>query len=201
MKAKLGFNFLVGALALTCIVSTGCHKKPVRVTPLLGSKTGPIGGPGQGGIMGEDPNAPKGLDGAGGAGTTPVGFPAGAGHEGWVEHRDALAADIVYFAYDSSAVRDSEKSKLEDIASYLKGNADSALRVEGNCDERGTEEYNRALGERRALAVREYLIRSGVAAERVDTISYGEDKPADTGHSEASWKKNRRGEPVVLTHP
>jgi peptidoglycan-associated lipoprotein len=73
--------------------------------------------------------------------------------------------------------------------------------VEGNCDERGTEEYNRSLGERRALALRESLISLGIEATRVDTISYGEDKPVATGHDEAAWKQNRRGDFIQLTPP
>ena len=77
----------------------------------------------------------------------------------------------------------------------------TAVLVEGNCDERGTEEYNRSLGERRALAGREYLIKLGIDADRVDTITYGEDRPADPGHNEAAWAKNRRDDFVVLTAP
>jgi peptidoglycan-associated lipoprotein len=76
------------------------------------------------------------------------------------------------------------------------------LRIEGHCDERGTEEYNRALGERRALAAREYLVlQKGLDASLVDTISYGEDRPADTGHNEAAWSKNRRDEFILLKPP
>ena len=77
----------------------------------------------------------------------------------------------------------------------------AAVQVEGHCDERGTEEYNRALGERRALAAREALIGLGIASDRVDTISYGEDKPAVPGHNESAWSKNRRGAFVLLTPP
>ena len=76
-----------------------------------------------------------------------------------------------------------------------------ALLIEGHCDERGTEEYNRALGERRALSVREFLVTLGVAPDRVETVSFGEDRPADPGHSSAAWDKNRRGEIVLLSPP
>jgi len=108
----------------------------------------------------------------------------------------------VHFEYDSSTIRASEKSHLEAVANQLKTAPTSvALRVEGHCDERGTEEYNRSLGERRALALREELIRLGVAADRIDTISYGEDKPAVIGHDESAFKQNRRGEFVQLTEP
>jgi peptidoglycan-associated lipoprotein len=84
------------------------------------------------------------------------------------------------------------------VANYFKQHSAEKLQIEGHCDERGTEEYNRALGERRALAIREYLVNLGVAADRVYTLSWGEDKPADTGHDEAAWGKNRRGEFILL---
>jgi peptidoglycan-associated lipoprotein len=123
------------------------------------------------------------------------------GHPNWIENAEQLKADSIHFAYDSSAVRSADKSKIAEVANYLKSNPQTAVRVEGNCDERGTEEYNRSLGERRALAAREELVRLGVASDRVDTISYGEDKPADTGHTPAAWEKNRRDDFVLLTPP
>jgi len=107
----------------------------------------------------------------------------------------------VHFDYDSSVVKSSEKAKVSKVAIYLKGNSAVAVRVEGNCDERGTEEYNRSLGERRALALREDLARLGIDPSRVDTISYGEDKPVDSGHDESAWRKNRRGDFILLTPP
>ncbi len=122
-------------------------------------------------------------------------------HTNWVENPDQLKADTIHFAYDSSAVPSAEKSKISAVADFLKSNPNAAVRVEGNCDERGTEEYNRSLGERRALAARETLVGLGVASDRVDTISYGEDKPVDPGHTQAAWKQNRRDDFVVLTPP
>src|SRR5437899_12093675 len=94
-----------------------------------------------------------------------------------------------------------EKPKVAKVAEYLKTRASDAVRVDGHCDERGTEEYNRSLGERRALALREELVRLGIDPTRVDTISYGEDRPADPGHDESAWRKNRRGEFILLTPP
>ena len=122
-------------------------------------------------------------------------------HTNWVENRDVLKDYAVHFAYDSSIVRAADKSKLASVADYLKANPAAAVRVEGNCDERGTEEYNRSLGERRALAGREELFHLGIESGRVDTLSYGEDKPANTGHNENAWKENRRDDFVVLTPP
>jgi peptidoglycan-associated lipoprotein len=104
----------------------------------------------------------------------------------------------VYFDYDSAKVRPNEVSKIEAVAAQLKGSS-SKLVIEGHCDERGTAEYNRALGERRAQAVREELVRLGVSADRISTVSYGKERPADTGHDEAAWAKNRRCEFVVVS--
>jgi peptidoglycan-associated lipoprotein len=104
----------------------------------------------------------------------------------------------VYFEFDKATIKSSEVSKIEEVASGMKGLAGKALRIEGHCDERGTEEYNRSLGERRALAVREALVRAGVDPNLIDTISYGEDRPADPGHNPEAWAKNRRGVFVVI---
>ncbi len=116
------------------------------------------------------------------------------------QDRAALAADTVHFAYDSAAIRKTEQSNLQSVAQVLGADNNLKLLIEGNCDERGTEEYNRSLGERRALAAREALAKLGIDPSRVRTISYGKDKPADPGHDEAAWKQNRRDE-FVLLHP
>lgn len=115
------------------------------------------------------------------------------------QNREIFAKDTVYFDFDRSAVRASERVKVEEVGTYLKGAPNTILLIEGHCDERGTEEYNRALGERRALSLREYLVNYGIPAERIQTISYGEDKPADLGHDDSAWAKNRRGEFILLT--
>ena len=120
----------------------------------------------------------------------------------WTPNRDEFKAQTVYFDLDKSNVKPSEVSKLKEVAARMKSSFQGkALRVEGHCDERGTEEYNRALGDRRALSVRETLIQLGMDPEMVPTISFGEEKPADPGHSEAAWSKNRRGELVLLSPP
>ncbi len=203
MKSKMSFNFLVCALALACFVTTGCRKKPVGVTPLPGSRTANVGGAGPGGSF-QDVGPGGGLqsggfgtEGGAGANATPM----GSGHAGWKEDRGQFQADTVYFDYDSSTIKASERSKIEAVAAAFKSNTSAtfALKIEGNCDERGTEEYNRGLGLRRAQAIRDYIINSGVAGDRVDVESFGEDKPVAQGHNEAAWKQNRRGEFVVLT--
>ena len=184
-------------MALT-VAMTGCKKKNTYPTPLPGH-TGPING--GGGDIGQGGTLPPGGDVGAGTGSTLTGFPQGSGHPGWTQNASQFEAQTVYFDFDSATIKGSEKSKLDVVSAYLQANPNSAVQVEGNCDERGTEEYNRALGERRALAAREILISAGVAPDRVDTISYGEDKPADSGHDEAAWKKNRRDAFILLTPP
>jgi peptidoglycan-associated lipoprotein len=114
---------------------------------------------------------------------------------------DPLAAEIkafeseaVYFDYDKSDLKPAARATLEKKAGWLRANAQFKLKVEGNCDERGTVEYNLALGERRAKAAVKYLNALGIAADRMTTVSYGEERPADPGHNEAAWSKNRRDE-------
>jgi peptidoglycan-associated lipoprotein len=114
------------------------------------------------------------------------------------QDRAALSAYTVYFDFDRHAIKSSEQSKLEAVASFLKSNANTAVWIEGHCDERGTEAYNLSLGDRRAQTCREYLINLGIDARLVHVISYGEARPADQGHDEGAWSKNRRAEFVVL---
>ena len=116
------------------------------------------------------------------------------------EDRAALAAYTIHFAFDSAAIRQSEEANLQSVASALSSDPSTKLLIEGNCDERGTEEYNRSLGERRALAAREALAKLGVDPTRVRTMSYGKDKPVDPGHDESAWSQNRRDD-FVLLHP
>lgn len=103
----------------------------------------------------------------------------------------------VYFGYDSSQVSASERPKIESVADYLKQNSSVAVIIEGHCDERGSNEYNLALGERRALAARSYLSSLGISSDRIQTKSYGEEKPANPGHDESAWSANRRAEFVL----
>ena len=107
---------------------------------------------------------------------------------------DKAVLKPIYFEYNKSNIRPEYQPVLESISKWLVKKDGSQLLVEGHCDERGTDEYNLALGERRALAVRRYLIALGVSSDRVHTISYGEEKPAVPGSDEAAWSKNRRAE-------
>jgi peptidoglycan-associated lipoprotein len=186
---------LVFALAVA-LATTGCKHAPGKTTPLpdtnppiVNDQNNPPTLP-PGGTMPPMENMPPG----GGIQPSPDMF------EDMIKDPAALAAYTVHFAYDSAAVKKSEQANLQSVASALSSDANTKLLIEGNCDERGTEEYNRSLGERRALALREALARLGVDPMRIRTISYGKDKPADPGHDESAWAKNRRGE-FILLHP
>ena len=210
------FNTLTAILIAAGLMVgvTGCKKTPKNVTtiPRAGQQPigeniggGPVLPPGQRGdtsnALPNDPNlnssnigtsrplTPEELANAANQTSRPPEGP---------ENREVLAAETVYFDFDRSTVKGSEVPKVQRVATYLKNQPNSFLRIEGNCDERGTEEYNRSLGERRALAVRELLVASGIAPERVTTVTYGEDKPADPGHDETAWRMNRRAEFVVI---
>jgi peptidoglycan-associated lipoprotein len=100
----------------------------------------------------------------------------------------------VYFAYDSFQLTSDSKAALTKHAEWLKANTGKLVQIEGHTDERGTTEYNLALGERRAGAVRDFLAARGVSAGQISTISYGEERPSVSGESESAWSKNRRAE-------
>ena len=110
------------------------------------------------------------------------------------------ASAPVYFAFDDYTLDSKAQGSLNKLADYLKKATSSAVQVEGHCDERGSIEYNLALGQRRAQSVKSYLSQLGVQDGRMSTISYGEEKPAVDGHTEAAWAKNRRAQ-FVLSNP
>ena len=101
---------------------------------------------------------------------------------------------VIYFDYNSSVVRADAVAQLQRDAERLKRGSELQIQIEGHCDERGTQEYNLALGEERAIAIMETLVRLGVEPDRLATISYGEERPAATGETEDAWSKNRRVE-------
>lgn len=105
--------------------------------------------------------------------------------------------DRVFFDFDKYNLKDDARATLKRQAAWLKANPTITIAIEGHCDERGTREYNLALGERRATAVKNYLITLGVSANRVGTISYGKERPVALGHTEAAWSQNRRGVTMV----
>jgi peptidoglycan-associated lipoprotein len=100
----------------------------------------------------------------------------------------------IYFDFDKYNLREDARNTLDRNAEILRANPDLGITIEGHCDERGTNEYNLALGENRAKAARDYLVRLGIDRSRISIISYGEERPVAHGHDEASWAQNRRGE-------
>ena len=104
----------------------------------------------------------------------------------------------VYFGFDSTVVPQGELGKIDAVAQHLADNAGRVVVIEGNCDERGSNEYNVSLGEGRAIILRNYLVQNGVKADRIQTRSNGEEKPAVEGNDESAWSKNRRGEFVIF---
>lgn len=163
------------SLAMMATVATGCkHKKEPEVINTGTNTGGMTGGTGEG-LPNIDPSRIT----------------------NW-----AKAADLstVYFDYDSDALRPDAMATLARNAEAMKAKpSNTYFRVEGNCDERGTQEYNMALGERRALAVRSHLISLGVDSQRIITISYGEENPAVPGAGESAYSQNRRAEFSVGT--
>ena len=107
---------------------------------------------------------------------------------------------IIFFDFDSSNITGSELATLKANVAYLKKNPNINVVVEGHCDERGTTEYNLALGQKRALKVKEYYVQMGIAPARIATVSYGEEMPLDKRSNEAGWARNRRAETKVLVN-
>jgi peptidoglycan-associated lipoprotein len=101
-------------------------------------------------------------------------------------------SESIYFDFDKSDLKPEAQTVLKKKADWLRRNPGYSIRIEGNCDERGTNEYNLALGERRAASAKKFLAAMGIAENRMSIISYGEERPVDPGHNEAAWAKNRR---------
>ncbi|GEM_PF-405866 len=182
MKTNLIYTF-----AIACaLAAAGCAHKPGQLTHLP-STAAPV-------VQDTQPNPfPLPTE-----GNNPQ--PTWEEINGMKADRAALAANTIHFAYDSAAIRKAESANIQAVAAALKSDPSTKLMIEGNCDERGTEEYNRALGERRAGAARNALIKLGISGDRVVTKSFGKDKPVGPGHDEASRAQNRRDE-FVLLHP
>ncbi len=114
------------------------------------------------------------------------------------DSKSALAT--IYFDLDSSNISGIEIDTLKANISYLVSNPDANIVIEGHCDERGTTEYNLALGQKRAVKVKEYYVQLGIAPNRIATVSYGEEMPADKRSNEAAWAKNRRAETKIIVN-
>ncbi len=200
---------LIGTVLLSFALAagmSGCAGDKTRVTPFPdpagGNGTGgqpttgaqtPPPGIGNGGNLGNAQN-PTAVN-----GNIPLDANGKYQFDG-PQETEKFKADTVLFDFDSAAIKPSEEAKLQEVATYFKGNTRlDALIIQGNCDERGTEKYNLSLGERRALAAREYLANLGVDAARIKTMTFGASRPADPGHDETAWKKNRRDDFILVT--
>ena len=183
--------------ALMAATSTGCKTKPKNITPIPGGNSSVAG---SGSLLGRDSSGT--VNGGGDVVTVDesgnIGLSDLDEFENMLMDRDALAAQTVYFELDRSEIHPDDLGKVEAVAGILAQDAQNKVLIEGHCDERGTEEYNRALGERRALSVRDALSGLGVSADRVRTMSFGEDRPADPDLNDAAYSRNRRGEFVLL---
>ncbi len=167
MIGKKMMYFAVLVMLLLGLSLTGCSKKEPEAPPMTGT------------------------EGAGGAESLET------ADSGIMEGRTSGPMVPVYFEYDSSKIAGEQVKRIETNADFIKKNAHLKIRVEGNCDERGTNEYNLALGERRAQSAKSYLINLGVAADQLTTVSFGEEKPLLFGHDEISWAQNRRDDFVI----
>jgi peptidoglycan-associated lipoprotein len=174
----------MGAVLVMCVALAwlaGCTSTPDEM---------PAGGAGNG----------KGATGEGGAnGGVSSSELQGQAKPGTQQDLEVSVGDRVYFDYDSSVLSPTATQTLDKQAAWLKRYPNVIVTIEGHADERGTREYNLALGDRRANAVKNYLVALQINADRILTISYGEERPVDPGHNEAAWAKNRRAVTVVTT--
>ena len=198
MKRSIYLNLLTVALLL-CAGTVGCKPKPKNPTPIPTGKMGPKADDSTFGQEQVRP-LPATTDVTGTPRDPNAAIPPADRWDpkNFTPDHEAFAANTVYFDLDRATVKASEQSKIEAVAGHLRSNAGDAVEIEGHCDERGTEAYNLSLGERRALAIREYLANLGIDPQRIHTISYGETHPVDLGHKESAWKKNRRGAFILL---
>jgi len=111
----------------------------------------------------------------------------------------ALLATMTHFDYDKAVIRAGDAAVLDQKVAILQANPGLRIRISGHCDERGSDEYNLALGNRRATAAKQYLVSHGIDASRIGTVSYGEERPIAQGHDEAAWAQNRRDEFEILS--
>jgi peptidoglycan-associated lipoprotein len=184
-------------VALALALTAACAKKAPPTTPAAGPDPFPTSSTGSGSV----PTPPAPPDNPPGVPFEPTPAPVTA------NPYDAMTVDDinrdsplkpVFFLYDSEELDDAARAALNENASVLRANSTWVVTIEGHCDERGTAEYNLALGDRRALAAKTYLQSLGISAARLRTVSYGKEFPFDPGHEASSWAQNRRAH-LMLT--
>ena len=179
------------AVAAVLMALAACESTPDEAPPAAAPGAGTAGG----GF--ERPAPVTGGPGSYGGGVQSQGLPGGSRGAAQVAQELVSVGDTVYFAFDSFAIEGQAQQTLDQQSAILLKNPGVSVVVEGHCDERGTREYNLALGERRATAVKDYLVAYGVKPDRIRVISYGKERPAVLGSTEAAWAKNRRATTVV----
>jgi peptidoglycan-associated lipoprotein len=185
MKGTFSWKWAVLALSVAALMAVGCAKKQtVQSEGAPGTAPGVV----TEAPMKEAPPAPVAVAPA----TPPAAAPGVA-----VTEEKLSRFDDVRFDFDKSVVKEDGRKTCQAVADYLKKNPKAKLLIEGHCDERGTAEYNMALGERRATAVMTYLVSLGVPKAALSTVSFGKEKPLDPGHDEGAWAKNRRAHFVL----
>ena len=194
MKVLPGKKWMLGGLSVVLVFAMGCAKKEMVKSTGTGpgaavSAETPTGKPGE--IVTETlkPEAPAGPSDMAGKQMAMAGIAA-------TQEKPSLFEDI-HFDFDKSFIREDAKPALQRVADYLKKNPGASTVIEGHCDERGTAEYNLALGERRAASAKSYLVSLGVKGGALSTVSFGKEKPVDPGHNEEAWAKNRRAHIVL----
>jgi peptidoglycan-associated lipoprotein len=196
----------IASLLVLGVVLAGCAKRPATTAAAAPAPTGAAtttGGGGAGGVapatMAPSTETP-GAGGGGGTTATPTPTPSTAAPTARPAPSEFAANENlrdVYFDFDKYDIRPPDAKTLDANASWLKSNPNHLVLIEGHCDERGTNEYNLALGERRAKSTMNYLVSQGVQASRITIISYGEERPVCTQKNEECWAKNRRAHFLV----
>lgn len=181
LKNTVSKSLLIPAIAIALAV-TGCASRKPAVSANGSATAGNMAG--ANGSNGASSSGLGNADGLNGQGMGANGAMDGV--------RQALAARVVHFDYDSSDLSQTDLNTLNAHARYLSQNAAARVSLIGHTDERGTREYNMALGERRAKSVEAFLVTNGASNQQIETVSYGKEQPVNEGHNEAAWAQNRR---------
>lgn len=187
-------SFAFAAVALASLTTTACKKKPVVAPPA----PQPVAKVNQDSIDAAERARKAAAEAAAKAAADAAARAAAEKAAAAVAAARASFVTPVYFDYDKSNIRDDQKATLEAKIPLMQANADMRIRVSGHTDNRGSDEYNLALGQRRAAEVKRYLISRGIDAGRIDVVSFGEERPAASGDNEDSWGKNRRDEFEII---
>ncbi|MDH5355221.1 MAG: peptidoglycan-associated lipoprotein Pal [Gammaproteobacteria bacterium] len=189
MNHKL--NLKIALLVLAAIFVSACQTTQTEDIMVEPATDGQV----DGSIAGQDGSADSSaLDGAGDLSLIPISEQTMTAREMLDQVNTPLANRTIYFDFDSAKISDESLALLEVHGNFVASNGDVSLRLEGHTDERGSREYNISLGDRRAQSVRRVFLLLGASTDQLDTVSYGEEQPAELGHEEAAWSKNRRVE-------